>query len=171
MLYKFLDTSIKDWRAHCKKCFVSSRKQTTHKHLGIERMFEHLCFSQTILIATDNTTVVSCINKYEIRLCVPSLGGCSPATSSDILACYNCMIENELSRHRQIYQSLFQESFNQICNWWHSPNVDLFTTRYNKPAQFVSQLMLSACLWRVGIYDFPSVPCGQSGQQNHEPQI
>ena len=63
--------------------------------------------------------------------------------------CQLNVIENELSRHWKIFQSLLQEPFNQICNWCYHLRIDLFATRSNKPAQFVSQWMLSACLRRV----------------------
>ena len=71
MLHKFLQmhqfTSI-EWRAHLGDCTaisvlsVPESKLHSHKHFGVEGKFEHLCFGQTILVATDNT-VVSCINK------------------------------------------------------------------------------------------------------------
>ena len=48
--------------------------------------------------------------------------------------CQLNVIENELSRHMQIFQSILQEPFDQICSWWHGPRIDLFATRYNKPA-------------------------------------
>ena len=84
MQYKFLQThqlKIRD----VKKCFVSSGKQTTRKHFGTKGKLEHLCFGQTILIVTDNTTIVYCINKEGSMRSgsVPSSGGSSPAASSD----------------------------------------------------------------------------------------
>ena len=42
--------------------------------------------------------------------------------------CQLYVTENELSQHRQIFQSLLQEPFDQICNWWHHPKIDLFAT-------------------------------------------
>ena len=53
---------------HCKRRLVSLRKSPPHKFLGVEgvlalKSFEHLCRDQIILVATDNTTIVSYINK------------------------------------------------------------------------------------------------------------
>ena len=63
--------------------------------------------------------------------------------------CQLNVTENELSQHTQIFQSLLQEPLDQICNWWHHPKINLVATRYIKPAQFVSQWTLSACLRKV----------------------
>ena len=45
-------------------------------------------------------------------------------------------------RNNQVNQmkwSLHQGRFNQICHWWHTPQIDLFATRFNKKLpQFVS---------------------------------
>ena len=54
---------------HCKRRLVSHRKSPSHKLLRTKgsppglKSFEHLCRDQIVLVATDNTTVVSYINK------------------------------------------------------------------------------------------------------------
>ena len=168
-------------RLHYKKCFVSYRKQTTQKHLEAEGKFEHLCFGQSILIATDNTTVLSWITKEgsmrSDSVCPPVdipllLQALTDHLKAWYVMCQLNVIENELSRHWMIFQSLLQEPFNQIGKWCYHLRIDLFVTRSSKLAQFVSQWMLSACLRRVWMYiPFASVPSGQSGQQNHGPQM
>ena len=56
-------------RAHCKGTVVPTREQVTHKPLGAEssflalKEFQTLVFNKTVLVATDNTTVVAYINK------------------------------------------------------------------------------------------------------------
>ena len=66
-------------RAHCKGNFVPSRKQFTHKPSRAKAVFlapeefRTLYCNKTVLIATDNTTVVTYINKeggYEVGLSV-----------------------------------------------------------------------------------------------------
>ena len=123
MQYKFLQThqlkiEMSLRRLHCIKWFVSSRKQTTHKHFGTKGKLEHLCFGQTILIVTNNTTIVYCINKEGSMRSgsVPSSGGSCPAGSSNNLKAWHVMcqlnvFENDLS----------QEPFDHIRNWLHHP--------------------------------------------------
>ena len=54
------------------------------------------------------------------------------------------VIADKLSRQRQVIQtewSLHQETFDLLCQTWHSPLVDMFATRYNcKLVQFVSPI-------------------------------
>ena len=56
-------------RAHCKGTVVPTREQVTHKPLGAGssflalKEFQTLVFNKTVLVATDNTTVVAYINK------------------------------------------------------------------------------------------------------------
>ena len=57
-LQLFTDASREGGGAH-KTFMVSARKQTTHKHVRAQGQ----CRRQVVLIATDNTTVVSYINK------------------------------------------------------------------------------------------------------------
>ena len=55
-------------RAHCKGNLVPSRKQVAHKSFRAKsflalKEFQNLCCNKTVLVATDNTTVVAYINK------------------------------------------------------------------------------------------------------------
>ena len=51
-------------RAHCKRHLVPSRKQTAHKSVFLAlKQFQAFCCNKTVLIATDNTTVVAYVNK------------------------------------------------------------------------------------------------------------
>ena len=50
-------------RAHCKGNLVPSREQVAHKPLLALKEFQTLVCNKTVLIATDNTTVVAYINK------------------------------------------------------------------------------------------------------------
>ena len=81
------------------------------------------------------------------------------------------MIADKLSRHNQVIQtewSLHQEVFNLLCQWWHSPEMDLFATRYNnKLPKFVSPVpdpqawavdALSFSWEDLDLYAFPPIP-------------
>ena len=89
------------------------------------------------------------------------------------------VIADKLSRHKQVIQtewSLLQEVFDHLCARWHTPQVDLFATRYNhKLPKFVSPVP-DPQAWRVDAlslnwegldaYAFPScVSSGQAGLQ------
>ena len=72
---------------HCKRRLVSHRKSSPHQLFRAKgsplalKSFEHLCRDQIVLVATDNTTVVSYINKQvgmKSALSVPSYGGFCP---------------------------------------------------------------------------------------------
>ena len=112
--------------------------------------FQSLCADKIVLVATDNTTVVSYINKE---------GGMRSGTLCALLWriltwCTRNQVTlkarhipgqlnaDKLSRLGQIIQtewSLLQEVFQTICSRWHRPQIDLFATRFNnKLPQFVS---------------------------------
>ena len=74
-------------RAHCKGNLVPSREQAAHKPLRAKssvlalKEFRTLCYNKTVLIATDNTTVVAYINKdggWSRDHCVPYCGESCP---------------------------------------------------------------------------------------------
>ena len=51
-------------RAHCQMGLVTTRKQAAFKLSGTKSsLFKELCTNKIVLVATDNTTVVSYINK------------------------------------------------------------------------------------------------------------
>ena len=116
------------------------------------KSFEHLCRDQIVLVATDNTTVVSCINKEggmkSGSLCAllwRLLSWCHPrgivVRARHIPGRLN-VIADKLFRDKQVIQtewSLSQQVFNLLCSRWARPQVDLFATRFNqKLSKFVS---------------------------------
>ena len=116
------------------------------------RQFEHLCKGQIVLVATDNTTVVSYRNKQggmrSGSLCAllwRLLSWCHPRgiilRARHIPGHLN-VIADKLSRHNQVIQtewSLSQQVFTLLCSRWTQPQVDLFATRFNhKLPRFVS---------------------------------
>ena len=144
------------------------------------KQFQQLCRNQIVLIASDNTTVVSYINKeggmrsgslraFLWRL----LSWCNHrqiVSQARYIPGRLNVIADKLSPHNQIIQtewSLHQEVFNQICNIWHWPQIDLFATRYNnKLPKFVSLVpdqkalaidALSLSWEGLDLYGFPPV--------------
>ena len=144
------------------------------------RQLEHLCKSQIVLVATDNTTVVSYINKQggmrSGSLCAllwRLLSWCHhrgiTLRARHIPGCLN-VIADKLSRHNQVIQtewSLSPQVFSQLCSRWPPPLVDLFATRFNhKLPSFVSPVpdqtawavdALSLSWEHLNAYAFPPV--------------
>ena len=108
------------------------------------RSFKDQCQNQTVLVATDNSTVVAYINKqggthsaemcallwkimtwchhYQITLKARHIPGCLNV-KADLLSRSNQVQLTEWSLHPQ--------EFHQICQKWFTPHVDLFTTHLN----------------------------------------
>ena len=143
---------------HCKRSLVYSGSRLPINFLELKavlleiRQFEHLCKDQIVLVATDNTTVVSYINKQggmrSGSLCAllwRLLSWCHPRgiilRARHIPGHLN-VIADKLSRHNQVIQtewSLSQQVFTLLCSRWIQPQVDLFATRFNhKLPRFVS---------------------------------
>ena len=129
---------------------VRSGKKATHKCPRIEgglpglRDFKDQCQNQTVLVATDNLTVVAYINKqggthsaemcaqlwkimtwchhYHITLKARHTPGCLNVMA-DLLSRSNQVQSTEWSLHPQV--------FKQICQKWFTPHVDLFATHLN----------------------------------------
>ena len=162
-LQVFTDASNKGWGAHLGDSTargVWSEPEGRHHINFLElkavflalKSFEHLCRDQIVLIATDNTTVVSYINKEggmrSGSLCAllwRLLSWCHPRgivlRARHIPGRLN-VIADKLSRHNQVIQtelSLDQQVFSLLCSNWGLPQVDLFATRFNhKLPRFVS---------------------------------
>ena len=115
------------------------------------KQFKPLCWGQIILVCTDNTTVVSYINKEggmkSGSLCAllwRLLSWCNQRQivlwARHIPGHLN-VIADKLSRHKQVIQmewSLLQV-FDLLCRRWHTLEVDLFATTFNhKLPRFVS---------------------------------
>ena len=108
------------------------------------RNFKDQCQNQTVLVATDNSTVVAYINKqggphsaemcallwkimtwchhYHITLKARHIPGCLNVMA-DLLSRSNQVQSTEWSLHPQV--------FKQICQKWFTPHVDLFATHLN----------------------------------------
>ena len=108
------------------------------------RRFKDQCQNLTVLVATDNSTVVAYLNKqggthsaemcallwkimtrfhhYHITLKARHIPGCLNVMA-DILSRSNQGQSTEWSLHPQV--------FKQFCQMWFTPHVDLFTTHLN----------------------------------------
>ena len=178
-LQVFTDASNEGWGSHLRDSTARGVWSNTESHLHINflelkavflalKSFEHLCRDQIVLIATDNITVVSYINKEggmrSGSLCAllwRLLSWCLPRgivlRARHIPGRLN-VIADKLSRHNQVIQtewSLSQQVFNLFCSKWVRPQIDLFTTRFNhKLSKFVSPVPDLAA-WAVDALSLP----------------
>ena len=104
-----------------------------------------------VLVATDNTTVVACINKEGVmrsgplcallwRILTWCTGKQVTLKARHIPGRLN-VVADKLSRLGQTIQpewSPLPEVFQALCSRWHQPQIDLFATRFNKLPLFVS---------------------------------
>ena len=158
----FTDASKEGWGAHVNEFTARGSWSVPESKLHINYLelkavflalkeFQNLCVDKIVLIATDNTTVVAYINKEggmrSDPLCAllwKILTWCSQRQvtlkARHIPGRLN-VIADKLSRLGQTIQtewSLLPEIFQQICNQWHRPQVDLFS-----PGSTTSYLSLS----------------------------
>ena len=151
----FTDASNEGWGSHLKqtstKGLWSDREKRLHINvlelkavsLALQR-FKDQCQNQTVLVATDNSTVVAYIIKqggthlvemcallwkimtwchhYQITLKARHIPGCLNVMT-DLLSRLNQVQSTEWSLHPQM--------FKQICLKWFTPHVDLFATCLN----------------------------------------
>ena len=159
----FTDASKEGWGAHLGEHTTRGLWSVPESKLHINFLelkavflalkgFQHLCTARIVLVATDNTTVVAYINKEggmrSGPLCALLWRILTWCTNHQItLKAWHIpghlnVIADKLSRLGQTIQtewSLLPEVFQQICNQWHRPQIDLFATRFNhKLPQFVS---------------------------------
>ena len=160
----FTDASKEGWGAHLDKhtargtwSLPESKLHINHLELKAVflalKQFRTLCYNKTVLVATDNTTVVAYINKEgggmkSGSLCALLWRILSWCTRQQITLRARHIpgrlnvIADKLSRLGQTIQtewSLHPEVFQAVCSRWHQPQVDLFATRFNnKLPQFVS---------------------------------
>ena len=151
----FTDASQKGWGAHLNEIVLSDlwSNKEAQLHINVLELkaallplkgFQEHWQGQSVLICSDNSTVVSYLNKeggtHSIEMC---------ALIWRILAFPNSrriqirarhipgslnVIADSLSRRDKVIQtewSLHQQIFNQICKVWHTPMVDLFATHLN----------------------------------------
>ena len=178
-LQLFTDASNEGWGAHlgdymAKGVWLESESALHINLLELEavllalKRFERLCCNQIVLVCTDNTTVVSYINKE---------GGMKSGSLCALLwrlmlwcnqrqivlrarhiPGHLNVIADKLSRFNQVIQtewSLLPEVFARICRRWHRPSVDLFATRFNhKLPRFVSPVPDQSA-WGVDALSLP----------------
>ena len=187
----FTDASNEGWGAHLGGSTARGVWSESESRLHINflelkavllalKSFEKQCKGQIVLIATDNTTVVSYINKEggmrSGSLCAllwRLLSWCHPRKiilrARHIPGRLN-VIADKLSRHNQVIQTewcLSQQVFNRLCSNWGQPQIDLFATRFNhKLPKFVSPVpdstawavdALSLSWSNLDVYAFPPV--------------
>ena len=159
----FTDASKEGWGAHLNEHMArgswSLRESKLHiNYLELKAVllalqeFQALCMNKVVLVATDNTTVVAYINKEggmkSGPLCALLWRILTLCTRNQVTLKARHIpgrlnvIADKLSRLGQTIQtewSLNPGIFRAICNRWHTPQVDLFATRFNnKLPQFVS---------------------------------
>ena len=133
-------------QTHCRRHLVPPGKQVAYQLPRLQTVFlalqefQDLCMHKIVLVETDNTTVVSYINREGGMRSGPLcallwriLTWC--ARNQVTLKAQHRLAE---CGHRQAIQarpspesSLLQEVFQAICNRWHRPQLDLFATRFN----------------------------------------
>ena len=152
----FTDASNAGWGAHIDKDSVKGQWSHQEQHLHINLLelkavllaLQHFlprCREKQVLIASDNTTVVSYINKqggtHSFQMCALMwrlLTWCNKHNitlrSRHVPGALN-VIADGLSRKGQIQAtewSLSPKIFKQICQLWECPQLDLFATSKNK---------------------------------------
>ena len=149
------DASVKGWGAHLEDKTVSGLWSDTEKNLHINvlelkavflaiRSFQSYLLNKRVLVASDNATVVSYLNKqggtHSLEMCLMIwrlMAFCNPRAillrARHIQGCLN-VIADSLSRRDKIIQtewSLHPKLFLMICQIWHRPMVDVFATKMN----------------------------------------
>ena len=149
------DASNEGWGAHLEQNSTQRLWSPQEKGLHINvlelkavflalRHFKDQCQDQTVLVATDNSTVVAHINKqggtHSAEMCAllwRIMTWCHhfhiTLKARHIPGCLNVMADL-LSRSNQVQWtewSLHPQVFKQICQWWFTPHMDLFTTHLN----------------------------------------
>ena len=153
----FTDASNEGWGAHLDQSSAKGLWSDWEKRLHINilelkvvslalRSFKDQCQNQTVLVATDKSTVVAYIN-------INKQGGTNSAEMCTLLwkiitwchhyhitlkarhiPGYLNVMANLLSRSNQVQStewSLYPQVFKQICQKWFTPHVDLFATHLN----------------------------------------
>ena len=151
----FTDASNEGWGAHLDQNSTKGLWSDREKRLHINvlelkavslalRNFKDQCQNQTVLVATDNSTVVAYINKqggtHSAEMCAllwKIMTWCHhyhiTLKARHIPGCLNVMADL-LSRSYQVQSiewSLHPQVFKQICQKWFTPHVDLFATHLN----------------------------------------
>ena len=158
----FTEASKEGWGAHLNERTARGSWSLPESKLHINYLelkavflalkeFQDLCTDKIVLVATDNTAVVSYINKEGgmrsgplcallSRILTWCTGKQVTLKAQHIPGRLN-VVADKLSRLGQTIQtewSLLPEVFEAICSRWHRPQIDLFATRFNKLPLFVS---------------------------------
>ena len=161
----FTDASKEGWGSHLDEHIARGSWSLPESNMHINylelkavflalKQFQNLCTGKTVLVATDNTTVVSYINKEggmrSGNLCALLWRIITWCTKRQVTLRARHIpgrlnvVADKLSRLGQIIQtewSLLPEVFQAICDRWHRPQIDLFATRFNnKLPLFVSPI-------------------------------
>ena len=185
----FTDASKEGWGTHLNEFIARGTWSLPESKLHINYLelkavflalkeFQDLCVGKLVLIATDNTTVVSYINKEGgmrsgplcallWRILTWCTGKQVTLKARHIPGRLN-VVADKLSRLGQTIQtewSLLPEVFQTLCNRWYQPQIDLFAKRFNnKLPLFVSPVpdpmttavdALSLSLENLDAYAFP----------------
>ena len=159
----FTDASKEGWGAHLNEHTARGVWSLPESKLHINYLelkavfltlkeFRTLCSDKIVLVATDNTTVVSYINKEgglkSGTLCALLWRILTWCTKNQVTLKARHIpgrlnvVAVKLSRLGQTIQtewSLLPAVFKTLCDRWHQPQIDLFATRFNnKVPQFVS---------------------------------
>ena len=151
----FTDSSNEAWGAHLEPSSTQGLWSPQEKGLHINvlelkaaflalRRFKDQCQDKTVLVATDNSTVVAYINKqgatHSAEMCAllwRIMTWCHHShitlKARHIPGCLNVMADL-LSRSNQVQStewSLHPQVFKQIYQRWFTPHVDLFATYLN----------------------------------------
>ena len=131
----FTDASIEGWGAHLNEHTARGTWSLPGSKLLIKLLinylelkavflalkeFQDLCSNKIVLVATDNTTVVSYINKEDLDLVYKEA---SDPKARHIPGRLN-VVADKLSRLGQTIQTgwfLLPEVFHSICSRWHRP--------------------------------------------------
>ena len=151
----FTDASKARWGAHLNERTARGTWSLPESKLHINYLelkavflalkeFQDLCIHKIVLVETDNTTVVSYINKEggmrSGPLCALLWRILTWCTRNQVtlkarhIPGWLSVVADKLTRLAQTTQtewSLLQEVFQAICNRWHRPQIDLFATWFN----------------------------------------
>ena len=173
----FTDASQKGWGAHLNEIVLcglwSNKEAQLHINvlelkavlLALKGLQEHLQ-GQRVLICSDNSTVVSYLNKegdtHSIEMCALIWRFLAFTNSRRIQIRARHVpgslnvIADSLSRRDKVIQtewSLHQQIFNQICRVWHTPMVDLYATHLNHKLPIYVSPVPDKKAWKIDALD------------------
>ena len=175
----FTDTSKEGWGAHLDEHIARGTWSLPETKLHINYLelkavllalkeFRDLCTDKIVLVATDNTTVVAYINKEggmkSGPLCALLWRILTWCTNNQVTLKARHIpgrlnvVADKLSRLGQTIQtewSLLPEVFHMICRKWHRPQVDLFTTRFNRKLPLFVSPVPDPLAWAIDALSLP----------------